>query len=358
MKKILLFLTLSFIYLISSTTIVNAKTDSFYEAEYIDNIYMVRYDKSTGTKYYQKARTYRRTSDGKLAYCLQPFKTFNTADNIYETISDYKNISNEKLERIRDIIGFGYGYPAHGYDLKWYAVTQLMIWQTVEPNSDFYFTDTLNGNRINSYDDEINTINKFINNSYIMPSFNNQTFYGIVGKTITTEDTNNIIYTYSTPKDIIKNSNTITVKKDTPGCYEYQFTRNYQYDNPILFYYNPNSQHLATIGSPNNREAKVRYCFNELKLNIKKIDADTKTIASKGEASLKNTVFTLYNKNMEKITDISLNENMEAALSSNDFDYMSYNEAFDIYKLYNSTNVISKILKMFDSHLEDVKMLT
>ena len=153
-----------------------------------------------------------------------------------------------------------------------------------------------------------------------MPSFNNQTFYGIVGKTITTEDTNNIIYTYSTPKDIIKNSNTITVKKDTPGCYEYQFTRNYQYDNPILFYYNPNSQHLATIGSPNNREAKVRYCFNELKLNIKKIDADTKTIASKGEASLKNTVFTLYNKNMEKITDISLNENMEAALSSNDFD--------------------------------------
>ena len=320
MKKILLFLTLSFIYLISSTTIVNAKTDSFYEAEYIDNIYMVRYDKSTGTKYYQKARTYRRTSDGKLAYCLQPFKTFNTADNIYETISDYKNISNEKLERIRDIIGFGYGYPAHGYDLKWYAVTQLMIWQTVEPNSDFYFTDTLNGNRINSYNDEINTINKFINNSYIMPSFNNQTFYGIVGKTITTEDTNNIIYTYSTPKDIIKNSNTITVKKDTPGCYEYQFTRNYQYDNPILFYYNPNSQHLATIGSPNNREAKVRYCFNELKLNIKKIDADTKTIASKGEASLKNTVFTLYNKNMEKITDISLNENMEAALSSNDFD--------------------------------------
>ena len=44
-------------------------------------------------------------------------------------------------------------------------------------------------------------------------------------------------------------------------------------------------------------------------------------------------------------------------LSSNDFDYMSYSEAFDIYKLFNSTNIISKILKMFDSHLEDIKML-
>lgn len=320
MKKILLFLTISFIYLISSTTIVNASTDSFYEAEYIDNIYMVRYDRSTGTKYYQKARTYRRISDGKLAYCLQPFKTFNANDNIYETVSDYKDISNEALERVRDIIGLGYGYPAHGYDLKWYAVTQLMIWQTVEPNSDFYFTNTLNGNRINSYDDEINTINKFINNSHIMPSFNNQTFYGIVGKPITTEDTNNIIYAYSTPEGITKNNNTITVTKDTPGCYEYQFTRNYQYDKPILFYYNPNSQHLATLGSPYNRIAKVKYCFNELNLKIKKIDKDTGTIKSSGEASLKDTVFTLYNEKMEKIADLTLDENMETKINSNNFD--------------------------------------
>ena len=37
MKKILLFLTLSFIYLLGSNITVNASTDSFYEAEYIDN---------------------------------------------------------------------------------------------------------------------------------------------------------------------------------------------------------------------------------------------------------------------------------------------------------------------------------
>ena len=46
---------------------------------------MVRYDKNTNTKYYQKARTYRRTSDDKLAYCLQPFKSFNPSNNNYET---------------------------------------------------------------------------------------------------------------------------------------------------------------------------------------------------------------------------------------------------------------------------------
>lgn len=85
MKKALLFLTISFIYLISSIPIVNASSNSFYEAEYIDNIYMVRYDKSTKTKYYQKARMYKRTNDGKIAYCLQQFTTFNPNDNIYET---------------------------------------------------------------------------------------------------------------------------------------------------------------------------------------------------------------------------------------------------------------------------------
>ena len=39
MKKILLFLTISFIYLLGTSTIANAKSDSFYEAEYINNIY-------------------------------------------------------------------------------------------------------------------------------------------------------------------------------------------------------------------------------------------------------------------------------------------------------------------------------
>ena len=336
MKKILLFLTLSFIYLISSTTIVNASTDSFYEAEYIDNIYMVRYDKSTGTKYYQKARVYRRTNDGKLAYCLQPFKKFNPNDNTYETVTTLPEISNETLEKIRDIVGFGYGYSGHTNDLKWYAVTQLMIWQTVEPNSEFYFTDTLNGNRIDKYTKEINSINNLIKNSYQMPSFNNQTFYGIVGKPLTFEDTNNVIGRFSVPiKDVSVIDNIVTVTKNSPGCYEDTFTRLYNYSSPMLFYYNPNSQHLATIGSPNNREAKVRYCFNELKLKIKKIDKDTQTTTSKGEASLKDTVFTLYNENMEKITDLNLDENMEASISSSDYDLN-----YDTYYLKETTSGI------------------
>ena len=47
MKKILLFLTLTSVFFICNTTKVYAKTNTFYEGEYIDGIYMVRYDKST-----------------------------------------------------------------------------------------------------------------------------------------------------------------------------------------------------------------------------------------------------------------------------------------------------------------------
>lgn len=321
MKKALLFLTISFIYLISSIPIVNASSNSFYEAEYIDNIYMVRYDKSTKTKYYQKARMYKRTNDGKIAYCLQPFTTFNPNDNIYETASSLPNITEETLKKLKDIIGFGYGYKNHT-DLKWYAITQLMIWQTVEPNNDFYFTDTLNGNKIEPYNKEITEINNLINESYILPSFSNQTFYGIVNKPINIIDNNNVLINYSIkPVQNInteKINNSLTIKGTKEGCYDIPYIKYYNNNDKVLFYYNPNSQHLATVGNTDNRESKVTICFKELNLNIKKIDKDTKDKTSLGEASLKDTIFTLYNDKMKKITDITLNDNMEASINSND----------------------------------------
>ena len=325
MKKILLFLT-GIITILTGNLAVNAATDGFYEAEYIDNIYIVRYNKKTNIKYYQKARVYRRNADAHLAYCLQPFVTFNPEDNVYQSVDNLPQLTEEQKQKIIDIIGLGYGYPSNGYNLKWYAVTQLMIWQTVEPNNEFYFTDTLNGNKINDFDDEIATINKLIEGKYKLPSFDNQTFYGIAGKPITIEDTNNQLGNFSTPQGIIKEGNKITTTNNEKGCYEIEFSKNYSYSSPILFYYNPNNQQLATVGSPNNTYAHVKFCFNELELNIKKVDAETNSNESTGEASLKGTVFTLYNDKMEKITDLSLDENMEINITSND-----YNLDYGIY---------------------------
>ena len=47
-------------------------------------------------------------------------------------------------------------------------------------------------NKIETYNSEMTSINNNITESYKMPSFHNQTFYGIVGKPLTINDTNNI----------------------------------------------------------------------------------------------------------------------------------------------------------------------
>ena len=57
-----------------------------------------------------------------------------------------------------------------------------MIWQTSDPSGDYYFTDSLNGNRINPFQNEINEINNLINNYNTHPSFENNTFYQVKNK--------------------------------------------------------------------------------------------------------------------------------------------------------------------------------
>ena len=56
---------------------VNAESATFYEAEYIDNIYMSKYQYSNNTIYYQKARFFRKSDTGEAAYCIEPFTFFN-----------------------------------------------------------------------------------------------------------------------------------------------------------------------------------------------------------------------------------------------------------------------------------------
>ena len=55
-------------------------------------------------------------------------------------------------------------------------------------------------------------------------------------------------------------------------------------------------------------EIAVNFCCHELQLNLTKVDKDTKDFAGQGEASLQDTIFTLYNEKMEKITDITFNQ--------------------------------------------------
>ena len=163
MKKILFFLiTILFI----SNIQVLAKEPSFYEAEYIDNIYMNKV--MNNTIYYQKARFFRDSSTHEAVYCIEPEIFFNPNETYQETTNSHLTSSQE--ERIRLLAYYGYNYENHT-DKKWYAITQFLIWQTSYPEGKYYFTDTLNGNKIEQFTNEINEIENLISNHYKKPSF-------------------------------------------------------------------------------------------------------------------------------------------------------------------------------------------
>ena len=67
MKKILLFLILLFTSFIS----VNAQSHSFFEGEYIDNIYMNRLKDNIID--YQQARIFRHSKSFAPSYCIEPY---------------------------------------------------------------------------------------------------------------------------------------------------------------------------------------------------------------------------------------------------------------------------------------------
>ena len=67
------------------------------------------------------------------------------------------NLTKEQIERVKLISYYGWGYKEHT-DLKWYAITQFMIWEESYPYATYYFSNTLGGPKVIKYTEEINEI--------------------------------------------------------------------------------------------------------------------------------------------------------------------------------------------------------
>ena len=298
--------------LLLTTTMKVEASNQFYEAETIDNMYLVRTDGVT--KFYQKARFFRRSGDNKAAYCIQPFTGFQAGQDYDTTITP--DIPAEKLERIMDIVHFGYMAPGHE-DPKWYAITQVMIWQELIWPANFYFTDGLNGPRIDTYQKEMDEINQLIEQSKIVPSFANQTYHVLNGQSFSLRDNNNVLNQYEVTSGLaIIDNNRLIFNTEIPSVHEITLTKKDQYhQDPLLFYYANQSQELMTVGNRPATTITVKLVVDELELTIKKVSQDTDL---SHEADLTKTVFTLYDANYNKITDITLDEHASATISSRD----------------------------------------
>ena len=313
MKKILFFLILGTIIICLSKTKVSADTYKFYEAEFIPDIYMTKKDVSTGTSYYQKARFFRQVGTDEFAYCLEAFRFFN-GDGTY-TQTTPSNLTSSQLDRIVKIAHYGYGYPGHS-DKTWYAITQVMIWRTIVNDNDVYFTDKINGNKINTYDGMMNDLNNLIKEKETLPSFNNKTINLVEDEEIELQDTNNVLNNYKSSKFTIKN-NKLIIKDIKEGTYNVSLTRNDNYYNkPVLFYISNDSQNLVQTGNINIKNASLKVVVKSTNIKITKLDKDTNSIKPSGEANLLGSTFGIYDTNDNLIDKIKIEDNSEGAIKN------------------------------------------
>ncbi len=270
---------------------------------------MSKYNYTTKTTYYQKARFFRKNGTNEFAYCIEPFSFFNESQT-YESTLNPNNLTQTQIDRISKIAHFGYGYKNHT-DIKWYAITQMMIWQASDGSGNYYFTDTLNGNAINAYLPEMNEINNLINSYDILPSIANKTYTMVEDHSIVIEDQNKVLNNFQTDDNRIAiQNNKLTINKLKEGKYDFTIYKQENiYNQPYIFYQSNNSQNLIKTGNLNKLETKIKVKVIKTFLELSKIDKDTQSITPRGEAILDGAVYTLYDQNNNKIEDLTIKDN-------------------------------------------------
>lgn len=309
MKKIYKFITLLFAIILANIFTTNVARAETLEMRYQDNIYYVHVN-NDGSEYssYQLAMFY---VDGKLAYCIEPglaiYSTkYSTGDwNITSLNSDQRR----KIE----LIGYyGYEYPGHQGNVKYYMAAQELIWKVVKPLNATWSIEKRGGGQIISLEAEKNEILNLISKHNTKPSFNNTTINSVVGNSFSLNDTNNVLSEYqiysNDNQDVSIDNNTLNVKVNSTGNIEIRFIRK-SYDNDInLIYYNSNSQKLAhtRFSEPMVANLKIQSVAGKVKIN--KLDKDTNKNKAQGEGSLKGAVYDIFNENDEYITSLTTDE--------------------------------------------------
>ena len=168
MKKILNLFIL-FLSLLAIGIVV--KAEAFHGAEKVDGIYVSRIKDGENDHYFGQLI---RDSHDRFVYCIEPYEDLEDNKGDYTAIEDlkqYKNLSSSQLRRIELLIYYGFGYDGRTSN-EWYVITQFLIWKTVSPETDIYFTDQTYHERLdNKFSSEISAIEKDVAEHDNIPSF-------------------------------------------------------------------------------------------------------------------------------------------------------------------------------------------
>lgn len=296
-KKILIL----FGVIISILFVNKVQAETFLEGEFINGEYINKV-KDGRTNYL--TMQFIKDQNGNIVYCLEPFKDF-LKDNNYQENKDftkYTSLSKDKIERIERLAYYGYNSPMKT-DSKWYVVTQYLIWKTVDPTADIYFTDSLNGQKIDKYSREINEIESEIKRSKILPSFINDKIEVNYHDNLTIKDKNLILNEYNITSDYQMDISDYEIKiNDLQYDGTITLERNYNlYNHYGSIYISDNSQNLYKPGKPHDENIKVNIHVKKGKIRLDIKDDDS--VYSK-EKDFGNTCYEIYNSKNELVDKV------------------------------------------------------
>ena len=273
MKNVVKIFSLGVFLILCSFFIQHVNAETIVAGSYVDKIYMKKVKGEQ--KAYLRSQWILRASDNQFAYCLEPWAKIYS-EEVYEqqTTEQYTNISKQTMEKVKLLAYYGYGYEGHEA-VKWYSITQLLIWRAIDPEGDFFFTDVANGNRISLFEDEMAELERLVNEHSILPSFVNQNYTNSIKRDLILTDTNNVLDKFNITKgnEFIKTkgNNYLTINSDNVSSGEIELTKKANKYNTIPFVYvNSQSQNVLTVGNFDDLNTKVNIEFKAGKINLTK----------------------------------------------------------------------------------------
>jgi len=300
-KKIWLVVGMVFMFLTSN---VNAATyqDKFDENWfYIDNEF-VNKTKNGSTKYQQMSMIVRK-SDNSFAYCIEPGKSIDESkviDGYDKNHASVSGLTSQQWERIKLLSFYGYGYEGH-LDIKWYVITQFMIWKTNNLGYDIYFTDKLNGNRIEKYTQEMIELDELVNSHYTIPKFDEKEFNLFWGETKQFVDKNNVLnkFNFKNENNLESyiNENVINITSKNYGFSYVVFEKlEKRFYREFVIYIDTNNQDLLVPGDLSAITHRQEIKMNYGTISLNKLDYDNKSNIVNHDGTLENAKYGLYDE--------------------------------------------------------------
>ncbi len=292
MKKILYGLLMIF----SCISLVRA--ESFVEGKFISGEYVNKV-KNGVTNYV--TMQYIKDNNGNIVYCLEPYILFKEGDNYdkYEwDLSSYNKLSNEQRRKVELLAYYGYGYGDRTTN-KWYVITQVLIWKTVDTTGNIYFTDKLNGKKITKYESEMNELLNDVNNHDVIPNIQNNYIVNY-GNNLEIKRLDNNYEIINSSYDYEFGDYLLLKNIRDNGFVEYKKKSNY-YEDKIALFVSNNNQDLLRPGNVNNKVYKtnVNVTKGDITLDIRD-DHSYYTV----ESDFSNTCYEIYNSNNEVINNV------------------------------------------------------